>query len=156
MSSIDIFAETNPAFCSLILFNFSVGYYHSALDGVPFPLLLIPLPIILSGDLSSSFDHTNQKTGFFRWLENNTDILVNLSNRIEDSFEFLKPTIEYSFGKKIFSLTQDGNFVPNLETVKKKYDEAIKLQMKHAERLGNWFGKVNSTKTIYNCLGLSI
>jgi len=156
MTSIDIFAETNPALCSLILFKFSVGYHNFSLEGVPFPLLLLPLPIILSGDLAYSFDHTNQNTGFLRWIEKNNDVLVNLSIRIEDSFVFFRPAIEYSFSKNIFSISENGNIIPNIETVKKKLDDSIKQQMINAERLGNWLGKVGSPRTIFNCLGLSL
>lgn len=156
MISIDIFAETNPAFCSIILLKFSSGYYSVTSEGVPFPLLIIPLPILLSGDLYKSFEGTNQKTGFYRWLENNNEIVLNLSERIEDSFEYFKPAIEFGFSKNIFSLNENGKINPIVQNIKNKYPSELADQIRYAERMGNWFGQINSVKTIYNCLGLEI
>jgi len=99
--SIDVFAETNPAFCSLIIFSFCKGYYNETKEGVPFPLVLLLLPIILSNDMSKSFEGTNIKTGFFKWIENNPVILLDFSKKVNGSIEFLKPAIEYGFFKKI-------------------------------------------------------
>ncbi|MCG8807334.1 hypothetical protein G1K57_04150 [Tenacibaculum finnmarkense] len=153
--SIDIFAETNPALCSLILFYFCNGYEKTNTSGAPFPLVIIVLPIILSNDLSSSFNSTNIKTGFFRWVERTPSIVLNISDRINDSNEFIKPAIEYGLFKKIFNVNEFGNLkLIDKSVKKKKYD--FEHLFKHAERLGSWMGEINSVKTIYNHLGIQI
>jgi hypothetical protein len=156
MVSIDIFAETNPAFCSIVLFNFLSGYKRETNDGAPFPLLIFPLPILLSGDTSKTFEGTNRMTGFYRWLENNNEIILNLPERIEESFEYLKPAIEFGFSKELFSLSDNGLIGPIEQNIKNKYSHAIIDQLKYAARMGSWFGQINSIKTIYNCLGVAI
>lgn len=156
MISIDIFAETNPAFCSIILFNFLSGYKRETNVGAPFPLLIFPLPILLSGDIRKTFEGTNRITGFYRWLENNNEIILNLSERIEDSFEYLKPAIEFGFSKKLFSLSENGLIGPIEQNIKINYSPVIVVQLKYAARMGSWFGQINSVKTIYNCLGVAI
>lgn len=154
--SIDIFAETNPAFCSLIIFNFCKGYFKETNFGVPFPLLILPLPIVLSNDLSKSFDGTNVKTGFFRWIENNPEILLELTTRINESNEFLKPAIEFGVFKKIFTIDSSGLLIPDESGVNKRKKSEFDKLFKTAERFGSWIGQVNSTKTIYNCLGIQL
>jgi hypothetical protein len=154
--SIDVFAETNPAFCALILFKFCQGYYNETKEGVPFPLVLLPLPIILSNDLSKSFEHTIATTGFFRWIEKNPEILIDLSKRINDSSEFIKPAIEFGLYKKIIQVDNSGFLTPIKSSINNRKKPELDYLFKYAERLGNWIGQVNSTKTIYNHLGIHI
>lgn len=154
--SIDVFAETNPAFCSLIIFSFCKGYYNKTKEGVPFPLVILLLPIILSNDLSKSFEGTNVKTGFFRWIENNPVILLEFSDRVNESTEFLKPAIEYGLYKKIYQINELGYLTPIQNSIKNNKKFEFDYLFKYAERLGSWIGQVNSTKTIYNHLGIQI
>jgi len=154
--SIDIFAETNPAFCSLILFNFCKGYFNETGCGVSFPLLILPLPIILSNDLAKSFEGTNIKTGFFRWLESNPDILIDLSIRINEINIFFKPAIEFGIFKKVFYIDNSGLILPLDKSVKNIKNANLEYLFKSAQRLGSWLGQIDSTKTIYNHLGLQL
>lgn len=153
--SIDIFAETNPALCSLIIFHFCLGYEKTNTLGTPFPLIIIVLPIVLSNDLSSSFDNTSIRTGFFGWIEKTPSIILNISDRINDSNEFIKPAIEYGLFKNIFAINGKGNLKTVQKSIKnKKYN--FSHLFKHAERLGSWMGEVNSVKTIYNHLAIQV
>lgn len=154
--SIDIFAETNPAFCSIVLLKYCEGYFKEAKEGIPFPLLLLPLPIILSDDLAKTFEGTNSRTGFFHWVENNPELLLNLSERIDESSEFIKPAIEFGFYKRIFILDEKGFIHPQSESIKKITKSNLDIFYKHAERMGQWVGQIKSVKTIYNCLGIQI
>ena len=83
MASLDIFADTNPAYCSRILMEFCWGYEEEAGSGVPFPLIILPLPIVLSGDHEAMFDGTNKATGLFTWIDRNPELLLDLSERVE-------------------------------------------------------------------------
>lgn len=155
-SSIDVFAETNPAFCSIVVYNFCLGYSKLNKDGVPFPLVILLLPIILSNDLLPSFDGTNVNTGFFRWIENNPEVLLELSKRINESNEIFLPSINYGLSKRIFQISNEGLLIPIEKSIRSTSKYELKYIFRNAERLGNWFGQVNSTKTIYNHLGLKI
>jgi hypothetical protein len=154
--SIDIFAETNPAFCSLIIFHFCKGYFNETKSGVPFPLIILPLPVVLSNDLSHSFLGTNVKTGFFKWIENNPAILLDLTARINESAEFLKPAIEFGVFKELFDIDNFGFVVPRENNIKKNKKPELDNLFKSSERMGKWIGQVDSTKTIYNHLGLQL
>ena len=154
--STDIFAETNPAFCSLVMLKYCEGYFKETNEGVPFPLMLLPLPIILSEDLTKTFEGTNRRTGFFRWVENNPELLLNLSERIEDSFEFIKPAVEFGFYKRILNLGNRGSVIPLSENINKNKKSNLDKFYKHSGLMGHWFGQIKSVKTIYNCLGIQI
>lgn len=155
--SIDIFANTNPAFCSLILHSFCQGYYTVKGKGVTFPLLLLPIPIILSNDLAPSFDGTNVKTGFLSWVKKNPFLTIGLSDRIESAYNIIKPGIAFACSKSILEVNSKGEFFPKDDALK-NYVNVVELSKlyKNAYRLGQWLGEINSTKTIYNHLGISL
>lgn len=155
--SIDIYAETNPAFCSLVLYSFIKAYYEESGNSLSFPLTLIPIPIILSGDLANSFNNTNKNTSFFSWLERNPNIRFKLVERIDSSVEYIKSAIEYGFYKGIFKLTEEGKILPVLDAVKNYTTKPeTKPLFKRAENLGYWMGRVNSNKTIFNHLEIQL
>lgn len=155
--SIDVFANTNAPFCSLILHSFCEGYFGLKGSAIPFPLLLLPIPIILSKDLSSAFDRTNVKTGFLSWVKKNPHITIGLSERIESSFEITRPAIAYAASRRILQLDSKGEFLPN-EGKLEKYEKVNELETfyKCSKRLGQWMGEIRSTKTIYNHLGITL
>jgi len=157
MNSIDIFAETNPAFCSLVLLSFCEGYVEQAKSGVPYPLLILPIPIVLSGDLYPTFDGTIVTTGFFSWVKNNPNIVIEMTERLEDSYEFVRPAIEFAVGKRIIGFTNEGLVQPYMESVS-NYTNAkhVSSYFKLSKRLGHWLGEIKSVKTIYNHLGIQI
>ncbi|PUZ25498.1 hypothetical protein DCC81_14535 [Chitinophaga parva] len=157
MNSIDVFSETNPAFCSLVLLSFCEGYELAAETTVPFPLLILPIPIILSGDLLKTFDGTNVKTGFFSWIKNNPVILIKMTERIEDSQDFIKPAIEFAVSKSVIGFTPYGEVKTHRENVL-NYSNAngASQYFKLANRLGHWLGEIKSVKTIYNHLGIHV
>jgi hypothetical protein len=106
--------------------------------------------------MSKSFNGTNIKTGFFKWIENNPVILLDFSKKVNGSIEFLKPAIEYGFFKKIYQISEIGYLIPLQNSVKNTKNFQFDHLFKYAERLGGWMGQVNSTKTIYNHLGIQI
>ncbi|WEA01773.1 three component ABC system middle component [Mucilaginibacter sp. SJ] len=155
--SIDVFAATNPAFLSLVLLGYLEGYTEEAGSGLPFSLLVLPIPIILSGDLESTFDGTNIKTGFYSWIKQNPQILIGLNTRINDSIEYIQPAMAYGIAKKIIGFDSYSNLVAHSDNIGNIYgSSSIARHFKNAKRLGSWIGQIKSTKTIFNHLGLEI
>lgn len=155
--SIDVFANTNAAFCSLVLHSFCDGYFSMNGNAVPFPLLLLPIPIILSNDLATSFDGTNVKTGFLSWVKKSPYVTIGLSERIESSYEITRPAIAYATARRVLKIDSNGEFVPNYDAIG-KYANVKELEnfYKNSRRLGQWMGEIRSTKTIYNHLGITL
>lgn len=160
MENLDIFAETNPAFCSIVLFNFCKGYNAEASDGVDYPLILLPLPIVLSGDLEISFVNTRVDTGFFSWIDRNPTILLNLTDRIQDTLAITRNAMEFGVSKTILRVVDTGKIQPYAKGLcKKKFPPSsskVGRAYTNACRLGQWLGQIHSVTTIYNHLGLEI
>jgi hypothetical protein len=156
MNSIDIFANTNPAFCSVILYNFCKGYFAVKEKPIPFPLIILPLPIILSGDLQTTFESTNIKTGFLTWVKNNPNLVIGLTRRIEDTYEITKPALEYGVSRKILEVNDNGELLPTNNLIKSPNNDLIENYFKFSARLGAWTGEVQSVKTIFNHLGIRL
>lgn len=160
MQSLDVFAETNPAFCSLVLFKFCEGYSSEAAEGVDFPLILLPLPIVLSGNLEESFKHTRMDTGFFAWIDRNPGILIDLSERIQGTIEVTRKALEFGISRSVLQIDNTGRIKPDTNGLAQKKLPASTSKVGRAYvnslRFGQWLGQINSASTIYNHLGLEI
>lgn len=155
--SVDVFAATNPAFLSLVLFSFIEGYNDEASEGLPFPLAVLPIPIIVSGDLDNTFNGTNIKTGFYAWIKQNPVVVVNLNERINDSIEYIQPAISFGIAKKIIRFDERGGLWAITQNTGNLHSSTILGRFfKNSKRLGNWIGQIKSTKTIFNHLGLQV
>lgn len=155
--SIDVFAATNPAFLSLVLLGYIEGYVEEAGNGLPFSLAILPIPIVLSGDLDSTFDGTNIRTGFYSWVKQNPQISLNLNARINDSIDYIRPAISYGVARKIIVFDGSGKLLGLSKNTGNFYGSAsLGKYFKNSKRLGNWIGQIKSTKTVFNYLGLEI
>lgn len=155
--SIDVFAATNPAFLSLVLLSFIEGYNEEAEEGLPFALAILPIPIILSGDLDTTFDGTNIRTGFYSWVKQNPGIVVNLNSRINESIEYIQPAISYGVARKTIKIDNKGRLWGLQQNTANFYTSAtLGKFFKNSKRLGNWIGQIKSTKTVFNHLGLEV
>jgi hypothetical protein len=156
----DVFSEINPAFCACVLVRFVSAFYELREDGPELPVIYLSLPIALSGDLESSFDGTNKKTGLLDWLERSPQAQIELQNRLNQSLDIV--TNAFRFGCFVGLLKIDDRARIQIGERKLK-NTAIKalgnknLQaIKRAERLGYWFASAGSTKTIFDAMGLTI
>ena len=157
---VDIFADLNPAYCSAVIFSFCEGFQSESDGDVDFPLILLPLPIVLSNNLKSSFDHTNINTGFFSWIDRNPQILLGLAERVEGILELTKDAIEYGVTYSVLDITDEGKCCHHTMGLKKKFNfnssSIVKQSLTNGKRLGQWMGQINSPATIFNHLGLEI
>lgn len=151
---IDIFSETNPAFCSIVLFYFIKGYKEASKKDLNLGLLIIVLPVILSKEYRTYFSGTNKKTGLYKWILNHKNISFELSNIIKESSIFLKPAISFGFYKRIFELNDKGLLFANINNIKQNKDKELSEIFTYAERFGFWCGEINSPTTILNILGI--
>ena len=160
MVATDILADTNPAYCSVIIFQFCQGYMQESSEHVDFPLVLLPIPLVLSGELEKSFKNTRIDTGFFTWVDRNPDILIGLAERVQGTLVLTKRAVEFGVAHLIFEITVLGKICPTEKGLRKKINPSPSSKVgrvcKNALRMGQWFGQIRSTSTIYNHLGLEI
>jgi len=156
--SIDILASTNPAFCSLLLYSFTEGYMHETNSGCPASLLLFPIPMILSNSIKETMNGTNIRTGLFSWINNNPSVTISLIDKINDSYEYFNDAYKYAILKGILVPNGNSALTINPINVNTSYnnDKYLKNYFSLSKRLGQWFGQVGSTETIFNFLRITI
>lgn len=155
--SIDTFAATNPAFCSLVLRAFSEGYTQGDPQGVPLPLILIPLPLVLSNDIAQTLQSTNSATGLLPWIARTPEVTVGMAERLTKTAAFSREALLFGLRYRILSVTPSGRVVPESIGLTRKLKfpasadpgRAINL----ANRLGIWAAEVGSPQTIFVTLG---
>lgn len=158
MESYDIFAETNPAFCAVTLFKFCDGYEKESGNAVDYPLIFLALPIILSSELNNNFQNTQVNTGLYRWVERTPELLIGLSELVQETVDYTKSAIQFGVAKKVLGVNGQGQFFAITEGISIKPSELTpytKMAFNNSFRFGQWLGQVDSTVTIFNFLGLS-
>lgn len=157
--STDTFAYTNPAFCALMLRGFVEHYMKADTKGVPLPLMLLPLPIALSGDLADTFDGTNSRTGLITWVGRHPEITLDLGRRIEALTPFSREALLFALSRRILDIN-DAGYVDIDEAGMKKAlrfpaSEPRGRVLSITRTLGRWVGEVRSTETVLACMGLN-
>lgn len=156
----DLYAETNPAFCTYALAEFLKAFTEVDETGADLPLAYLALPIALSDDLAGSFEGTNKKTGLLQWLERTPQMSVALAERVNASLEIVTPAVRYGCFAQLLVLGPDGRI--GLGSTKVRGTAVTKLDtisagvIRRAGRLGTWFAMAGSTRNIFGILGLTV
>ncbi|MCM0626615.1 DUF6521 family protein [Lysinibacillus sp. OL1_EC] len=165
MISSDIYASTNPAFCSLVLWHFLKGYEEVSTEGCELPILFLPIPIVLSKSNREAFIGTNTSTGLLTWLTREPQVLINIAERIESTNNITRESIIFGIGNDIISINNHGKFYQNNKGIVQKRlkiflntppGEDLKEIFSVSKKLGNWCGQMNSSKIILNIMGLTL
>lgn len=158
--SVDTFAHSNPAFCALVLRTFVEGYQKSDARGVLLPLMLLPLPVILSNDLASTFDGTNSRTGLITWIGRNPELIVSLPHYVDGSAQLSREALLFAVTYKVLGLNKNGRIVTDETGLRRKVrtrasDPKGKAFL-HSRTFGKWLGDTGSLETIFACLGINL
>lgn len=156
----DIYAETNPAWVAYVLVSFLRGFAEMQPEGVELPVVYLGLPICLSGDLALTFMKTNKRTGLREWLERSPQVQLDLAERLNDSLGIVTSAVKFGCFAGTLTLDRHARLLPGTLHVKgelgKGLSSDLSAPVKHADRLGYWFGMAGSTKTAFDILGLSL
>jgi hypothetical protein len=156
----DLYAETNPAFGAYLLVSFVRGFVEANPVGPELPVAYLALPLAISGDLCRTFDHTNRNTGLHEWLERSPQIEMNLAERLNSSVRFVAGAVRLGSFSHAITLTDDARLLVGPHSLKKNLASGgssdLARCVRYAERLGYWFAKAGSTKTIYDIMGLTL
>lgn len=160
MLSTDIYSISNPALGSLILWSFLQGYEVSKKDGCSFPLIFLPIPLVLSQSIRDEFKGTNAETGLYTWITRKQSILINLHARIQKSSTLTRNAVIFGCTNEILTIREDGTFLSrnnglNKSRIKESSHE-IKEMINLSKRLGVWLSQINSTSSILNSLGITL
>jgi len=156
----DYYADVNPAFCSLILCNFVLNYHSQSNSCPTYPLMIIPIPLVLSGEIDRFFNNKQLRSDLFLLLSQDPAVLFSLSNRIRDSLQITQNALAFSFQNRVLAFnTETKKFLPTeraKQLTNNKFNSTIRNYLKKSTLLGTWFGRINSESTIYSHLGISL
>lgn len=156
-TAVDLYATTNPAFGSALLWSFLTGAGESG-QGLEFPLLFLPLPILLSSTRETLL-HTNRRTGFHAWLERHPEVRVDLAPRVERMQLITRRAILYGSQVQLITAGVDGRFRATSalrEARLSRTGPAVRAMFPLARRLGAWIGEVGATRDVLYALGLTV
>lgn len=156
----DVYAEMNPAYCSVLLYFFVDSYIRTGERPIDLPLIYIGLPILLSDDYHSSFTGTNKTTGLREWLNRSPDYDVNLHIRLNGSLEVVSEAIQFSCFSEYLVLNEKAELILGPKKLKKsifkKMDSSLLESVRYSEKLGSWFASAGSTKAVFDIMGLTV
>lgn len=151
----DMYAETNPAFCAHILAIFCSSYEKGSQGAPEVPLCYLALPLVLSEDLSPTFLQTNGQTGLSVWLERNPQVKVGLAERINTTLQFSTAAVRFGCVVGLLKLTEQGQLVRGHLKPPKPSGSSIAEAEVRAKRLGQWFGSAGSARAVMSSLGVT-
>jgi hypothetical protein len=158
-NSLDTFANTNPAFCALILRAFVDGHIQIDDSGLPLPFVVLPLPVVLSADIANTFAGTNSSTGLLTWIGRHPSITIELRRRIEASARFSREALLFGITRRVLGVNDRGRVVLDDEGLTRKVrfpaDEDRGRAVSNARQFGRWLAGVRSIETVFACLGLN-
>jgi hypothetical protein len=157
--AIDTYAATNPALCSLALRAFAEGYAESNPDGLPLPLIILPLPIVLTEQIAATIDSTNVTTGLLPWIVRNQEITIGLWDKVARTSVFSRQALLFGIRYRIINMTADGRLLPDKTGLARQPTFPASTEpgraIRFAKRLGIWMGEVREMDTIFISLGIN-
>lgn len=160
MATTDVFSITNPALTSLVLWSFLEGFEHEDNNGCPFPLIFLPLPLVLSQSIRDEFKGTNAATGLYSWITRRQHILINLDTRINKTVNLTRSAIIFGCTNGVITIQTNGTLKSNnkgiVKSRLKECSDEFKEMIKVSNKLGVWFSQIKSTSSILNSLGLTV
>ena len=156
-SSYDLYAETNPAFVSFLLYRFVKCFAGESSDTPHVCLAYLAVPLAMSDRLEVSFASTNATTGFLAWLNRFPESRVGLQRDVIQSKDVTAAGLRASLHSQLLCLKPDGTLgiggaKKPPENSKSKLSSGPKNAVSRAERLGGWMSKVGGPALIFSAL----
>lgn len=156
----DVYSETNPAFCALVLVTFTTSYLSVNAEGPEVPAAYLAVPVALAGDFGHCFDGTNKNTGLLEWLGRRPQVQIGLANLVNTSMDIVNEAIRFGCFSRLLVLNPTARLGLGTQKAKKSalaaLSEAPAQAIKRAERLGFWFASAGSTRTVFDMMGLTV
>jgi len=157
----DVYAETNPALCALLAASFSSGYMAIKGAGPELSLFYLSLPLVLSGDVQHCFDKTAKTTVLGEWLLKNPRVTIGFAERVNGTLAITTEGVRFGLMSNMLAFSGQAEISTSLVGAEKvtlaaKHNPTILSFIKHAERLGSWFAKAGSTRSVFEAFGVTL
>ncbi|NDZ12698.1 hypothetical protein C7T35_10080 [Variovorax sp. WS11] len=153
----DIHAETNPAFCAVVLAQFCEAHQQHLERKAALVTAYLVLPIALSEDLAATFEGCNKSTGLLVWLERSPRVLSGLSGRVNATLAVTTEAIRFGCIAGLLRLEAEAS----IASANTKMPPAVVAgiagsALKRARLLGSWFSGAGSARAVIEAMGVSV
>lgn len=156
----DVYSEINPAFCAYVIAAFVEAFSSVNAQGPEMVATYASIPIALSGELESSFEGTNKKTGLLEWLQRSPSVQIGLTSRINETMNVVTEGLRFACFSGVISLDETARLHIGGQKLKRAPQQSLSAQsknaIKRAARLGQWFAAEGSSRSIFESLGLTV
>lgn len=155
--SYDLYAETNPAFVSFLLYRFVKNFSDLSDDDPHVSLVFLAVPLAMSERLQDSFASTNAATGFLAWLNRFPECRVGLQKDVIQSRDITTAGLRAAIYSQLLQLSPDGTLSIGVakkppENAKTKLPNSPKNAVARIERLAGWMSKAGGPALIFSAL----
>lgn len=143
----------NPAFCGEVISIAVREYNNISLQGFPFALVYMILPIVLH---KKTRDRINLRgrVPMHVWLQDNQDLKVNFSDRAREMAPICRESLLFLMQLDVIEFDNKGElFSRNIGRVRKRSGEVLEC-VKKSEYLGRWLSNAGSESTIFAMWGV--
>lgn len=155
----DVFAETNPAFCCVVLAQFCIAYQKAQLAERPptAALTYLVVPIAISEDLAPTFEGCNIDTGLAVWLNRSPKVVAELAKKVNLTLDITTAAIRFGCITGTLRLTSEGN----VEAALRKFPASVTggiagAALKRARLFGAWAATMGSSRAVLEAFGVSV
>ena len=157
----DLYAETNPAFISFLIYRFVKAYSDKANYGPHISLVYLAIPIAVSEKLEPSFANTSSSTGFLAWLNRFPEIRMGLQEDITLSKNITEQGLHAALHSKLLRINSSGTISMGTatkppENTKSKLADVPKRAVVRSETLGKWMSGAGRPSSIFSALEINL
>lgn len=159
--STDVFAVTNPALCTLMLWSYCKDYVQHDERGCEHPLLFIPVPFALSRKVRDTLQGTNASTGFLNWVQRNPQLALDFPTLLENTAGVTRAGLMFALAHDVLVMDDEGRFRPSpgyrlTDRRLKEHAPELLEASRAAARFGTWLGQLGNTQTALHAMGVTV
>lgn len=155
----EITALLNPAFCSVVIYEFVAGYQSEAGRPLDLPLVFFALPVSLHAQSRAAMQRTNVRTGVQSWLSDHPQVRLGLKTRINQTATYTREALIFGCSVGLLEIqgTRVGIGRQNLSKARAlPLDDERKHIFANSRKLGRWFGRVDDARTLLISFGVTL
>lgn len=145
----------NPAFCALLLRDATADYQGRTLEGLPFPLAFLVLPIVLHKPTRDALPSTTNSL-FHSWLQDNTLLQLEVSRLVLRLRPYSREAILFGLQHNMLRISDDGNLLSATDRIRNPFpNESEPAECRaRAAFIGRWFRKSGNITQLLAMWGL--
>ncbi|MBX9579947.1 MAG: hypothetical protein K2X87_06525 [Gemmataceae bacterium] len=143
----------NPAYCGWLVREAAEGYAGVRPAGLPYPLALLVLPVVLHGPTRAALPRSTA-TALQPWLKDRPEALLGFAGRAEQLAPVTREAIVFAGARGLLAFTDDGRLVAAGKLARGKaavlaLSESLKATVQKAGLVGKWFAEAGEPADVY-------